>query len=260
MDKPIMSTNLITIDKDRNLRDAMTLMEKKHISRLLVTENNRIIGIITEEDIANRLGTGRERKMKMGHIHITAAMTKDLVTITEDSGIKEVARIMLENKFSSLPVTRNDEIISLVTKTDLIKNLRDCKKEIGEFYTKEPIFVNPNDSLLFARKLMLENNIHRLIVMNRGFLAGILTERDIANGLKTFRKAIDKYPQADIERLKVENVMSSDPITVKPETTVGKVVEIMLEKKISGFPIIAPEFGILTKTDLVRGIADNRLP
>jgi len=260
MDKPIMSTNLITIDKDRNLRDAMTLMEKKHISRLLVTENNRIIGIITEEDIANRLGTGRERKMKMGHIHITAAMTKDLVTITEDSGIKEAARIMLENKFSSLPVTRNDEIISLVTKTDLIKTLRDCKKEIGEFSTKEPIFVNPNDSLLFARKLMLENNIHRLIVMNRGFLAGILTERDIANGLKTFRKAIDKYPQADIERLKVENVMSSDPITVKPETTVGKVVEIMLEKKISGLPIIAPEFGILTKTDLVRGIADNRLP
>lgn len=262
--KLIMSKNLITIDKDRNLEDALTLMEKKHISRLLVTENNRIVGILTEEDIVNRLVTGRERKLKMGQIHITihitAAMTKDLITINEDTRIKEAARIMIENKFSSIPVKKENEIIALVTKTDLIKNLRNCKKEIGEFYTKEPVLVNPNDSLLSARKLMLENNIHRLIVTDKGLLVGILTERDIAKGLETFRKAIDKYPQADIERLKVENVMSFDPVTVKPETTVGKAVGIMLEKKISGIPVIAPGFGILTKTDMVKGIANGRLP
>ncbi|MEA3254797.1 MAG: CBS domain-containing protein [Candidatus Altiarchaeota archaeon] len=260
MDKLIMSTDLITIDKDMNLKDAMSLMEKKHISRLLVTEDKEIVGLLTEEDIANRLGTGRERTLKIGHIHITAAMTRDMVTITEDSGLREAARIMLDHKFSSLPVTRDGEIVALVTKTDLIKSLGDCSKEVAGFYTKEPISVNPNNTLLSARKLMLENNVHRLIVTDRGLLAGILTERDIAGGLKTFRKAIDKYPQADIKRLKVGDVMSVDPVTVKPETLVGEAVGLMFERKISGLPVIAPEFGILTKTDLVRGISEGGLP
>lgn len=275
----IITTELITIDKDRNLKDAFHLMEKKHISRLLVTEKGKIVGIITEGDIANRLGTGKERKLKTEHIHVSGAMTKNLEvmdiklaemrvssTMTQNmqfisgkDGIIEAARIMLENGFSSLPIQEDGNIIGIVTKTDLIKTLKESQKFVRDYYTTSPILTAPNASLVSARKLMLENGIHRLLVTDRGMLAGILTERDIANGLKTFRKAIDKYPQADIKRLKVEDVMNLDPITIKPETTIGEATGIMLEKRISGLPVIAQEFGILTKTDLVRGIAKGRL-
>ncbi len=258
--KDIMKKKLITIDKDQNLGDALRLMDKKDISRLLVTEGDRIIGIITEEDVANRLGTGQERKLKTSHIHVSSAMTRDLKTISIESGMDDTARIMLENRFSSLPVTEDSEIIGLVTKTDLVKSLKKSKKPVKGFYTKNPIRVNPGDTLVHARKLMLEYNIHRLIVTDRGLLAGILTERDLARGLKTFRKALDKNGHPDIQGLKVEYVMTGDPITVKPETTVGEAVEIMLKNRISGIPVIARDFGILTKTDLVRGIADGRLP
>jgi CBS domain-containing protein len=167
---------------------------------------------------------------------------------------------MLENKFSSLPVVRNNKIIGILTKTDLVKNLLKSKKNVGKFYTKNPIMTNSGNTLVSARKLMLDKKIHRLLVLDRGMLAGILTERDIAKGLKTFRKAIDKFPQADIQRLFVEQIMTKDPITIGPETTIGEAAKIMLTNKISGIPVISPEFGILTKTDLVRGIADGFLP
>lgn len=253
----IITKNLITIDKDQRLTDAIELMGKRDISRLLVTENGEIIGIITEEDIAKRLGTGRERMLKTAHIHVSAAMTRELKVISHDADMQEAARIMLNNGFSSLPVVEDGEIIGLVTKTDLIKNLKNSKRRVEEFYTRNPVLVNPNDSLVSARKLMLEHKIHRLLVTNRGLLAGIITERDMAAGLKTFRKALDKDKHPDVKGIRVEHVMSSEPITVKPETTVGDVVGIMLKRRISGIPVICQEFGILTKTDLVRGIADG---
>ncbi len=273
----IISDKLIKVDKDESINDAMELMTKKRISRLLVTEKDEVVGIITEEDIAKRLGTGRERKLKTAHIHVSAAMTRNLKTIPADGNIRDAARIMLENKFSSLPVVRNNKvirkrsfrsydfpkenhIIGILTKTDLVKNLIKSKKKVEKFYTKNPIMTNPADTLVSARKLMLENKIHRLLVLDRGMIAGILTERDMARGLKTFRKAIDKFPQANIRRLLVEQVMTREPITIRPETTVGEAARIMLTNKISGIPVISPEFGILTKTDLVKGIADGLLP
>ncbi len=255
-----VSDKLIKVDKDESINDAMELMTKKKISRLLVTEKGEVIGIITEEDIAKRLGTGRERQLKTAHIHVSAAMTKKLKTIPADGNIGDAARIMLENRFSSLPVVKNDKVIGILTKTDLVKNILKSKKKVEKIYTKNPIMTNPGDTLVSARKLMLEKKIHRLLVLDRGMIAGILTERDIAKGLKTFRKVIDKFPQAYIQRLLVEQVMTRDPITIRPETTVGEAAKIMLDNKISGIPVISPEFGILTKTDLVRGIADGLLP
>ncbi len=254
----IITRNLVTIDKDQRLSDAIELMEKLGISRLLVNDNDEIVGIITEEDIANRLGSGRERTLKTSHIHVSAAMTRKLKVIEYDADMQEAARIMLNNGFSSLPVVKNGKIIGLVTKTDLIKNLRNSRRKVGEFYTRNPVLVNPNDSLVSARKLMLEHKIHRLLVTNTGLLAGIVTERDIASGLKTFRKALDKEKHPDIRKIRVEHVMTKGVITVNPENTVGEVVGIMLKNKISGIPVISHEFGIITKTDLVREIADGK--
>lgn len=250
----------IKVDKDQNLSHALALMEKEHISRLLVTDEGFVVGILTEEDIANRFATGRERKLKATQIHVSAAMSKDLVVISLNADFKDAARIMLEYGFSSLPVVEDDEIVGLITKTDLVRKLLDSEKKVGDFYTKDPVLVNPADTLVFARKLMLENSVHRLLVTDKGLLVGILTERDIARGLKTFRKALDKGTHQDIKGLRVEHLMSREPLTVKPESTVGEAVTLMLENGISGLPVIDRNFGVLTKTDLVRGIADSKLP
>jgi len=250
---------LITIDKDGNLSHALEIMEKEEISRLLVTENGKIIGILTEEDIVERLITGKERTLKAEHIHVSSAMVTELETIPVNSGLKEIASIILSNRFSSLPVTEDNEIVGIITKTDLVETLRNSDYLVEGFYTKEPVLTSPADTLTHARKIMLESGIHRLLVMDKGMLAGILTERDIARGLRTFRKAIDKYPQADLERLLIWQVMTPDPLTIKPETTIGGAVKLMLGHKISGLPVICKDFGILTKTDLVRGMGMGKL-
>jgi CBS domain-containing protein len=260
MDESIISKDLVTIDKDSHLHAALEIMQKRHISRIIVTEGKEIVGILAEEDIANRLADGKERKLKAEHIHISGAMTKDPVAIDIGASLRDAAKIMLEKNFSSLLVKKDETIIGLITKTDLVKTLCASKKEVKEFYTSDPVTVKPDETIVSVRKLMLAHNIHRVPVLENGALIAMLTERDIAKGLDTFRKAIDKYPQADIKRLTVSLVMRPGPITVAPDTPIGKAVGIMLEKKISGLPVITEKMGIITKTDLVRGIAEGKLP
>jgi CBS domain-containing protein len=260
MDESIISKELVTIDKDSNLHAALEVMERRRISRLVATEGGKIVGILAEEDIANSLATGRERKLKTEHFYVSGAMTKDPVSIDISASAKDAAKLMLEKKFSSLLVKKNRDVIGLITKTDLIKTLCESKKELADFYTRDPVTVRPDETIVSVRKLMLEKNIHRTLVMKDGALAGLLTESDIARGLNTFRKAIDKYPQADIKRLTVGLVMHPDPVILTPDTKIGKLVSMMLEKKISGFPIANDKIGIITKTDLIRGIAEGKLP
>jgi CBS domain-containing protein len=260
MDESIISRDLVTIDKDSHLHAALEIMQKRHISRLIVTEGKEIVGILAEEDIANRLADGKERKLKAEHIHLSAAMTKDPVSIDVGASLRDAAKIMLEKKFSSLLVKKDAAVIGLITKTDLVKTLSGSKKEVKEFYTSDPVTVKPDETIVSVRKLMLARNIHRVPVLENGVLVAMLTERDIAKGLDTFRKAIDKYPQADIKRLTVSLVMHPGPVTVDPETSIGKAVTIMLERKISGLPVNSERMGIITKTDIIRGIAEGKLP
>ncbi len=260
MDESIISKELVTIDKDSNLHAALEIMQKRRISRLIATENGKIVGILAEEDIANSLATGRERKLKAEHFYVSGSMTKDPVSIDAASSIKDAAKLMLDKKFSSLLVKKDGLLTGIITKTDLIKTLRGSKKEIKEFYTQDPVTVRPDETIVSVRKLMLGRNIHRVLVVDKGVLVGMLTERDLARGLNTFRKAIDKYPQADIKRLTVNLVMHPGPVTITPNESIGKAVGIMLEKKISGLPVDAVNMGIITKTDLIRGIAEGKLP
>jgi CBS domain-containing protein len=260
MDESIISKDLVTIDKDSHLHAALDVMQKRHISRLIVTEGGEIVGILAEEDIANRLADGKERKLKAEHIHLSAAMTKDPISVDIEATTQDAAKIMLEKNFSSLLVKKEGKVIGLITKTDLVKTLISSKKEVKEFHTLNPVTVKPDHTVVSVLKLMLSRNIHRVPVMENGALVAMLTERDIAKGLGTFRKAIDKYPQADIKRLTVSLVMRPGPITVSSDTTIGKAAGIMLEKKISGLPVNGEKMGIITKTDLIKGIAAGKLP
>lgn len=256
----VMKTDLLTVDKDSSIEDALRIMEKHRVSRLLTTEGGRIVGIITEGDVAERLASGRERKIKIDHIHVSAAMEDYLRVVYLEEDLREVARQMIENGISSIVVEDKGRIVGIITKTDLARTLSESKKRVGDFYTKNPLICSVGDRLVHARKTMLENKVHRLIVTEGGMISGIITDRDIARGLRTFRQALDKFHHPDLERLTVEYVMTRNPVTVRPDTTVGDAVKIMLDKGISGLPVVCPDHGIITKTDFVRAIADGRLP
>ncbi|MGZ7159386.1 MAG: CBS domain-containing protein [Methanobacterium sp.] len=267
--KDIMSTEVVEIDKDQNIHDALKLMKKHKISRLAVVNghgrnNKELIGLITEKDIALRLGSSRYGNLAPSHFHISTVMSTDLITTESSTNIANAAKLMIDHKIGGIPVLDEGELVGIVTKTDFIKIF--CQ---GVPYNNTPIkgimetdlmAVNPQDRLVHARRMIIDEDVGRLLVMDEGTLEGIITAKDIAFSMISFRKLVpDKYQSARIRNLLVEDIMTQNVRTIPQISTISEASTMMMDENISGIPVIderSDVIGIITKTDLMKFIAD----
>jgi len=255
--------NLIVIDKGKTCSYALKLMDKNKISRLLVVDEGQLIGIVTYLDITKALNNPRKRKnLSNARIRVSSAMTKDLITAKPSSTTREIAALMIKNKISSVIIEDNkNNSINLITKTDLLKQALNSEVPISMIYTKNAISVSQTDTVVSARKIMEKNGIHRLLVVDKedDALSGIITEKNIAHALKLFRDLTADYSHPDIKLLKVSDFMKKDLKTLNSDVKIKDAAKLMLENNISGIPVIEEDgnFGMVTKTDIVKGIADG---
>ena len=123
-----MSKPVITIRPDTTMPEALELMHKEHIRRLpVVNQHGQLIGIVTEADLLRASPSEAtslsiyEVTYLLGKLTIDRLMTKNVITVTEDTPIEEAARIMADNNFSGLPVMRGKEMVGIITETSLFR-------------------------------------------------------------------------------------------------------------------------------------------
>lgn len=122
-----MSHPVITINPEMPIVDALNLMKREGIRRTPVTKEGKIVGIVSDKDLLNASPSQAtslsvwELNYLVSKITVQDVMTKKVITVSEDTPIEEAARIMADNKIGGLPVTRGDEIVGIITETDLFK-------------------------------------------------------------------------------------------------------------------------------------------
>lgn len=121
--------------------------------------------------------------------------------------------------------------------------------------TKDPITVFPETSMLQAAKLMKENGVHRLPVVDEaGKLLGIVSDRDIKAAQPSKATALEVHELYYLlSELKIKDIMTGSPTFVSPEDTVERAAMIMLDKRVGGLPVLAESskvVGIITETDV----------
>ncbi len=251
-----MSKNVVKIDKDQNLKDALDLMEKKKVSRLIVVEDEKLVGVITFRDVMEILGSKKYANVPPTSLHVSMAMTKNPITVSENTSLKDARDLMLKNNISTLPVVDDDGYpIGIITKTDLLKPLKDLDKNISEVYNSNVITIEPKARLIHARRLMLENNIGRLIVTERDKIVGIITDKDIARAFYKVKRILpEKHYEENIKRLLVEDFMTQNVISIRHDAKISECIRIMFEKRISGLPVLKGDslHAIITKTDIIK--------
>ncbi|HEY9246238.1 MAG TPA: CBS domain-containing protein, partial [Candidatus Methanoperedens sp.] len=124
---------------------------------------------------------------------------------------------------------------------------------------KEPISVGVNDRLSHARRLILDNDIGRLPVIDNGDLVGIITERDVARSLMNFRTLVpDNQQDERIRNLIVGDIMTQNVKYVRTNTPISEVVSMMLKENIGGVPVLDLRdemVGVISRRAIVRHIA-----
>ncbi len=114
--KEIMKDNIITIDCNDSIKKACNIYRDKNIGSLLVTENKSVVGIVTERDII-------ERTICMdkdpNETPIKEIMSSDIKTVDVNDRINYAVKILKDNKIKKLPVTRDNEVVGIITVTDI---------------------------------------------------------------------------------------------------------------------------------------------
>ena len=257
--KNLMSEDIITIDKDQNLSDALKLLRKHNVSRLPVTNHKELVGIISERDIASKLGSSKYESMPASRLHISSVMVKDVFTVPETMQLDEVAKLMLENGIGSVPVMdADDNMVGIVSKADFVTlavGIAFDKITVKEIMTKDLTVVSPTERLVHARRLMMEDHVGRLPVVEDGKLVGMLTSKDLMRAFIDFRKNVpEKYQKSQIKEVLVEYIMSSNPTVTSRDATISEVAKIMIETGFNGLPVVEDNkvVGIITQTDILR--------
>ncbi|KUO42527.1 MAG: hypothetical protein APZ16_04340 [Candidatus Hadarchaeum yellowstonense] len=259
----IMSSPVITLDKDRSLADAIDCMKRAQISRIVATKNDRVVGILTEKDIARELGSLHTYRLPPGRLHISSVMTPDPISVAPDVVAKRAAELMLDHDVSGLPVLEGTKLVGIVTKMDFAKICADFEDVyVGQVMQVSPTTVSPGDRVIHARKLLLEEEILALPVVENKVLVGIVTTRDVAMKLAAFQEVVpDRYKSERIRNLLVGDIMTQPPVTVRTDTRLPEAAKLMLERRFSALPVLNLDgelVGLLTKTELTE-VARERL-
>lgn len=124
----IMAKVLIAVPANKKLSEVNELFKEYNIRHIPITEGTKLVGVVSKNDVS-RLGYG------VGDVDTNAlnalydtyelkdVMVKEPVTVSSETNIKDVAEILSQQSFHSLPVVDNNEVVGIVTSTDLVKYL-----------------------------------------------------------------------------------------------------------------------------------------
>ena len=247
----------ILVHKSDTVSHAMDMMNKHDTRRLLVVNGGDIQGVITMRSIARKLGTWKTSNLPASSLHVAAATTNMFVKVLPDTDIKDAVALM-DRSGGILVVTDSEKVHGWVTPHELMKNVRAGKGYAADLM-KEAISVTPGERVAHARRLMLDRDIGRLPVMENGIVAGIITERDVANAMMNFRNLVpDNQQDERIRNLIVADIMTNNVKLVRTNTPISEVVSLILNENIGGVPVLNLRdemVGIISRRSIIKHLA-----
>lgn len=113
----VMTTSVRTVSPETTACEIATLFANQDIGSVLVTDNetNDYVGIVTESDIMQQVASGAD----INSVCLDTFLSTPLITIATTANIHEAAALMKEHSIRRLPVTEGDDIVGILTTTDL---------------------------------------------------------------------------------------------------------------------------------------------
>ena len=126
----IMTRDIVSVEGNASVKEALRRMTERDIGSVVVTRNEKMVGILTERDVMKKCcPEGRCEVLKAGDI-----MSSPLVTIEGDAAIGEAAGLMASKKIRRLLVTVNGRIEGIITERDVMRATLDVFNTLSEAF------------------------------------------------------------------------------------------------------------------------------
>jgi len=125
-----MTQNPITVAPDLSVPEALRLMREKKVRRFPVVDSHgKLVGIVSDKDLlqagpsaATTLAIWEITEL-LSKLKVSEVMSREVITVQDDTPLEEAARIMADGRIGGLLVMRGDKLVGLITETDLFKSL-----------------------------------------------------------------------------------------------------------------------------------------
>jgi len=147
--KDVMTSPVVSIEPDASIWQAVRIMLQRHISGLpVIDQKASLVGIVTEGDFLRRAETGTQRQRPRwleyligpGRLadeytrshgrKVSEIMTTEPLTITEDTSLDEIVRLMEKRQIKRLPVVCDQEVVGIVSRANLVHALASVARDI----------------------------------------------------------------------------------------------------------------------------------
>jgi len=265
----------ISILKSSTISDVIRKILENNISRLIVKDSGKSVGIITEKDIGIFL-FNEKTTLGLDAIPLEKIM-KPIEFVESSELVNNCAKIMIDKKISSLALGNENSLEGIFTKTDLTNYFaKNCagKNKVADFMTHEYISTHYGAPLSKVIKKMLEYKVSRLITLNQeNKPVGIISLRDffrVSLDLGSDEDDIGAFAFADNMRkgflsetgfggtTLARDIMSKELISVKFDEDLATASKTIIENKVNGLFVFDDKDGldgIISKTDITQALA-----
>ncbi len=128
--KGIMAEDIVTIDRNDDLRLVDDIMAERHIRHIPVLEDGQLVGLVTQRDLfkarmSSTMGYGEKAQRSFLHtVRVKEIMVYPVMTVSPETSVNEAAELMIQEGIGCLPVVQEGRLAGIVTKTDLLQHLR----------------------------------------------------------------------------------------------------------------------------------------
>jgi predicted transcriptional regulator len=243
-----------TIAKSAKITEALDKMLDGGHDPLIAVNNNTVVGTVSRQAIAQKLGSKQNSAIAPAAIHVASVVEEDFTSVYPDENVNILVPLL--QKYKLVVVYDADhKLIGQVSAGDLLKKYHP-ENGIADAIEKA-VTIESDERVVHLRRRMLDDNITRFIVTEHEKYTGIVTETDVAIAMRKFREAVeDNHQDHRIRNLLVKDIMTSPLISVERTAKVADIVATMLKKNISAIPLMenGKLAGIVTRRSLVNAL------
>lgn len=114
-----VNTNIISIDKDKSVADAINQMVEHEVGALIVVDGEKPVGMFTERDVLK--SWTRKGNILFKDIKVNEVMTTNLIICEIEDDLCYVTTIMIKNRIRHLPIVENTKIVAMLSIRDVVK-------------------------------------------------------------------------------------------------------------------------------------------
>ncbi len=242
--RDIMSKDVVTVTSTETVIAAVEKMSKNKISCVIVVDNGKIEGIVTETDLLKKVAS---KATSLKELKVCDIMSSPVHTVQHDLSTLDASVFMESRNIKRLPVVENDRLVGVMTQTDIVRALAfyGMLSNVTEVMSRNVATIQQDSKVIEAVNIMASHRTSCIVVMESDEVVGVFTERDLLN--KIIRQ------QKEPDSVKIQEVMTCPVISIPPDFSVLSASKVMDKEQVRRLVTMdkGKLCGIITQTDIL---------